>query len=97
METRKVKIGNEYYNVERGLIRDIRQADNGTGKYSPSYVQVNLDRSSMTIWGDYHVSIGRNTWTRYSDKNIKNLGNVADKKFMTKDLYEMIKEMKEFI
>ena len=93
MKTAKRIIGGKQYNVEAGLAGDIRAADNGLGEYSDRYVQVNLDTATNEIWGDFHVSIGRNNWTEYHDKNIIALGNYSDKRFKLTDLETALKRI----
>lgn len=65
------------YIIQRGLISDIREADDGLGGYSSGYVQVSLDRSTGRIFGAYHYSVGRNEWTEYHDPDIMTIGNYA--------------------
>ena len=86
MKTAKRTISGKQYNVEIGLASDIRSADNGLGSYSDRYMQVNLDMETNEIWGDLHVSLGRNNWIEYHDKNIITLGNYSDKNFKLSDL-----------
>ncbi len=87
METIKRIIGGKTYNVERGLARSIRNADDGRGGYSNSYIQVFHDKSTDELWGTYHNSIGRNSWTEYHDDDIDSLGFFADKNFVLEDLF----------
>jgi hypothetical protein len=63
------------YNVERGLVKDIKSADDGRGDFSATYVQVNYDTSDNTIWGDWHCSTGHNEWNQYHSTDIIRVGN----------------------
>ena len=86
MKTIQRVINGKSYNVESGLVKAIRDADNGLGEYSDTYIQVNLDKSTREIWGDFHCSIGRNSWKQYHDSNIVMLGNYSNSKFVLSDL-----------
>lgn len=65
------------YIIQRGLIGDIREADDGLGDYSSGYVQVSIDLSTGRIFGTYHYSVGRNERTEYHDPGIIPVGNYA--------------------
>ena len=91
MKTIKRELNGETYKVMSGLAADIRAADDGAGEYSTTYVQVNLDKRYNTIWGDFHFSIGRNSWTEYYDKNIVTLGLFSDRNFTLNVLEDAIK------
>ena len=92
MKTVKRTIGGKEYKVKSGLVGTVRGADDGLGSYSNTYVQINLDKSTSEIWGDYHCTIGRNSWTEYDDNNIISLGFYADKNFSLADLEEALRE-----
>ena len=91
MKTIKRELNGETYKIMSGLAADIRAADNGLGAYSDMYVQVNLDTATNEIWGDFHVSFGRNNWTEYNDKNIVTLGLFSDRNFTLSALEDAIK------
>ena len=93
MKTIKRAIGGKEYNVKSGLAREVRGADDGLGSYSNTYVQINLDKDTGEIWGDFHCSIGRNSWTEYHEDNIVSLGMYADNKFQLEDLAEALSEV----
>ena len=59
---------------EPGLIRDIKNSDDGTGYCSTTYTQVFFDADTRECWGVFHASIGRNEWTAYDDPAIFSVG-----------------------
>ena len=62
----------------KGLKKLSSETKNLSGYYSGKYIQVNYDPKTNEIWGDYHYSLGHNTWTVYHDENIINCGNVYE-------------------
>ena len=48
------------------------------GYYSGSYIEIFYDRSTGEVWGNYQVSLGQNTWTRYDDPNVVKICNVSE-------------------
>lgn len=92
MKTIQRIISGKSYKVESGLVDTIRKADNGLRDYSDTYVQVNLDKSTNEIWGDFHCSIGHNSWKQYDDSNIVTLGNYSNSKFTLSELAFAIAE-----
>ncbi len=91
MKTIKRVIDGKEYNVQSGLVKSVRGADDGRGSsYSNTYVQINLDKSTNEIWGDFHCSIGHNEWTQYHEDSIVGLGNYADQNFTLSDLTEAL-------
>ena len=90
MKTIKRNLNGKDYKVESGLISRIKNADDGRGEYSSTYVQINLEKSTGIIWGDYHCSIGRNNWQEYHDPDIITLGYYADKRFSLSDLADAL-------
>lgn len=62
----------------KGLKKLSSETKNLSGYYSGKYIQVNYDPKTNEIWGDYHYSLGHNTWTVYHDKNIINCGNIYE-------------------
>lgn len=86
MKTIKRKLNGKEYNVESGLVCRVQRADDGRGEYSNTYIQINLEKSTNTIWGDYHCSIGRNNWQEYNNPDIVMLGCYSNRRFGLADL-----------
>ena len=40
------------------------------GAYSGCYVELFYDKSSGEVWGNYHCSLGQNSWTVYKDPDV---------------------------
>lgn len=59
------------------------------GYYSGQYIQVNYDTADGRTWGDYHVSLGHNSWTQYHSPSVINVGNIYNPVTMA-EVREMI-------
>lgn len=51
--------GDSKWTLERGLIKSIKQADDGRGQCSASYIEVLGDATTHIVFGVQHTSIGR--------------------------------------
>lgn len=47
------------------------------GSYGAGYIQVSYDTNSGEIITNYHYDLGQNSWTRYPDSCIRNIGNIS--------------------
>ena len=52
---------------QRGLLKTIKQADDGCGFLSRTWVQVNYNKSTGEVWGDWMTGYERKV---YDDPNI---------------------------
>jgi len=59
------------------------------GYYSGEYMQINYDKTTHEVWGDYFVSLGQNSWNVYHDENIIRIGNICNPVTMA-EIAEMI-------
>lgn len=72
-------------------LRRIAGDTKGLSPYDGAYVQVNYDRETGRAWGDYHWSLGQNSWTRYHGAGILVIGN-ADRPMTMQQLADWIAE-----
>lgn len=75
----------------KGLKKLCSDTKNLSGYYSGEYLQINYEITTGEVWGNYHYSLGQNSWSEYHDKNIINCGNVSNPHTM-KELVEIINE-----
>jgi hypothetical protein len=93
-EKEKERLEREFksYKFEKGLTYKILHAkSNGVA----GYVQVNFDRETKEVWGDYHYSLGCNSWTEYHDLDIINIGNFSGKWTLREIFDEIQNELDE--
>lgn len=64
------------YNFEPGLIKTIKEADDGHGCFSNTKVQVNYDPATGKVWGDWVIGNDR---VAYRDDGIITVGRYAGK------------------
>jgi len=48
------------------------------GYYNGHYVQINYNLRTGETWGDYHYSLGQNSWTVYHDPDIITVCNAEE-------------------
>lgn len=64
------------YKFQSGLIKTIKEADDGRGYFSTTWVQVNYDKTTGEVWGDWCVG---NEWHEYHDPNVISIGKFVGK------------------
>ena len=47
------------------------------GSYSGRYVEIFYDRSTGEVWGNFHCSLGHNSWTEYHDPDVVKICNTS--------------------
>lgn len=60
-----------------GLRKIASDSKNLTDYYSGHYIQINYDLTTGEAWGDYHYSLGQNSFSVYHDQNIVVCGNIS--------------------
>ena len=65
--------------IDKGLIKSIKDADEGRGRYSAGYIQVFYDKTRDLIFGVRHYSVGRCEYDDFHDASIVSIGNYAGK------------------
>lgn len=59
-------------------IKGLKKASGYTedyGSYSGRYVEIFYDRSTGEVWGNFHYSLGQNSWTEYHDPAVVKICN----------------------
>ena len=73
-----------------GVRNIVTEARNNLGTNNTLYLQINVDKSTGTVWSDLHCSIGQNSWNVYSDSDIITVCNISDSSITMADLKAMV-------
>lgn len=74
MTTVEKKINGKTYKIEDNLLQDIKEADDGRGLFSSTYIQVCLDTKTNEIFGMFNEGGG---WSRFYEDGIITLFNAS--------------------